>query len=243
MSEVLGGLMLGLAGSLHCAAMCGPLTLALHGPSRPGSGRPRSGRPAPVLPVFAIYQAGRVSTYAAAGLAAGAAGHVITGLGAGRMLAWLAGAVLILSAATYLGIGPSIPAPPLARPVARLAHASRRIGLRHPAAGAFAGGVINACLPCGMLYAALTAAAALGRPIAGLTFMALFGLGSVPALAVVRLLAGAFTPAMRRGFRYGTPVVLVVVGLILIARGFADPSQTPERAAAPHVHGAPVAGS
>jgi hypothetical protein len=238
MSELFGGLILGLAGSLHCAAMCGPLTLALHGP-----GRPASGGSGTMLPRFAIYHAGRVSTYAAAGLAAGAAGHVITGLGAGRVLAWLAGAVLILSAATYLGVGPAIPGPPLARPIARLAQASRRIGLRHPAAGAFAGGVLNACLPCGMLYAALTAAAALGRPGAGLTFMALFGLGSLPALAAVWLLAGAFTPAMRRGFRYGTPVALVVVGLMLIARGFADPSPHPGRAGAPHVHGAPAAGS
>lgn len=242
MSELLAGLVLGLAGSLHCAAMCGPLTLALHGVGRRPPAHPAD-RPGPRLPLFVIYHAGRVSMYAAAGLAAGAAGHVLTAMGAGRSLAWLAGVLLILSAAAHLGIGPAIPALPLAPILGRLARGSRGLGLAHPAAGAFAGGVLNAWLPCGMLYAALTAAAAMGRPGAGLGFMVCFGLGSTPALAVVWLLAGAFTPALKRGFRYGTPVALVVVGLLLIARGYASPPHPPERTPAPHVHWLPAAGS
>jgi sulfite exporter TauE/SafE len=175
-------------------------------------------------------------------LAAGSAGHVVASFGAGRLLAWLAGGVLILSAAAHLGLAPAIPVPPLARPIARLAAASRRVGLRHPAAGAFAGGVLNAWLPCGMLYAALTAAAAFGRPGAGLVFMTLFGLGTTPALAAIWLLAGAVTPRLRRGFRYGTPVALVLVGMLLIARAYAGPSSH-GHAAAPHAHGTAAAGS
>lgn len=236
MTELLAGLVLGLAGSLHCAAMCGPLTLALH-----GAGRRLPGRSGAVLPLFAIYHAGRVAMYAAAGLAAGSAGHVVASLGAGRLLAWLAGGALILGAAAHLGIVRALPAPPLARPIARLARIGRRVGLRHPAAGAFAGGLLNAWLPCGMLYAALTAAAALGRPGAGLAFMTLFGLGTTPALATVWLLAAAVTPGVRRGFRYGAPVALVVVGLLLIARAYAGPP-SPGAATVPHAHGS-AAGS
>jgi sulfite exporter TauE/SafE len=236
MTELLAGLLLGLAGSLHCAAMCGPLTLALRGGVR------TPGRPGSVLPLFAIYHAGRVAMYAAAGLAAGSAGHVVASLGAGRLLAWLAGGALILGGAAHLGLVPALPVPPLARPIAGLARIGRRVGAQHPAAGAFAGGVLNAWLPCGMLYAALTAAAALGRPGAGLVFMALFGLGTTPALATVWLLAEAVTPGLRRGFRYGAPVALVLVGLLLIARAYAGPS-SPGHAAMPHAHGPAVAGS
>lgn len=247
MSEMLAGLVLGLAGSLHCAAMCGPLTLAMHGagrslPGRTLPGQPGPGQRGPMLPLFAIYHAGRVAMYAVMGLAAGSAGHVVASLGAGRLLAWLAGGALLLSAAAHLGIAPSLPVPPLVRPIARLARASRRVGLRHPVAGALAGGVLNAWLPCGMLYAALTAAAALGRPGAGLAFMTLFGLGTTPALATVWLLAGAFTPGFRRGFRYGTPVALLLVGLLLIARAQAGPPSH-GHAAAPHAHGTPAGGS
>jgi sulfite exporter TauE/SafE len=232
------GLLLGLASSLHCAAMCGPVTLALHGPRQRGSGRP-----VPVVPKIAIHHAGRVSMYAVAGVAAGAAGHAITALGAGRVLAWAGGVLLLLTAAAHLGVGPALPGVPLARIVGRVARASRSVWQAHPVAGAFAGGILNAWLPCGMVYAALTAAAALGRPGAGMAFMALFGLGTVPALAAVWLLAGLVTPAMARAFRFGTPVALVIVGLLLIARGYAGSAPDPGDAAEPHVHGMLRAGS
>lgn len=238
MSVLLAGLLLGLAGSLHCVAMCGPLTLALHGPRQRTAGGPK-----PVLPLIVIYHAGRVSTYAAAGYAAGAVGHAITSMGAGRGLAWVAGVALLVSAATHFGIGPALPGLPVARVVGRLARTARGIFQQHPAAGAFAGGVLNACLPCGMLYAAMTAAAALGRPGDGLAFMTLFGLGTAPALAAVWLLAGLFTPAVRRGFRHATPVALVIVGLLLIARAYRGTSPDLDGTPVPHVHWATAAGS
>jgi len=53
---------LGLAGSLHCAAMCGPLLLALPAPPG-GPGRFIAGR--------VVYQLGRVATYRLLGVAAG----------------------------------------------------------------------------------------------------------------------------------------------------------------------------
>jgi sulfite exporter TauE/SafE len=95
-----------------------------------------------------------------------------------------------------------------------------------------------------MVYAALTAAATLGRPGAGLAFMVLFGLGTLPALAAVWLLAGVVTPALRRGFTYATPAALVIVGLMLIARGYAGQAPSPgPPTATPHVHMWPMPGS
>ena len=55
---------LGLLGSLHCAAMCGPLMLAI--PGADGQGRFITDR--------ILYQLGRITTYAALGVIAGLAG-------------------------------------------------------------------------------------------------------------------------------------------------------------------------
>ena len=58
MNALAAGLALGIAGSLHCVAMCGPLVLAA---------APRGRR-------AAWYHAGRWSVYVAMGVAAGALG-------------------------------------------------------------------------------------------------------------------------------------------------------------------------
>jgi sulfite exporter TauE/SafE len=90
-----------------------------------------------------------------------------------------------------------------------------------------------------MVYAALAAAAALGRPAEALLFMALFGTGTLPALAACWALAGAIAPALRQRLRFATPVALAAVGMLLIARGL--PAQTPphdghDLPAVQHVH-------
>ena len=59
---------LGLLGSLHCAAMCGPLMLALP-VSSGGAGRFIAGR------IF--YQLGRITTYCLLGMVAGLIGKSI----------------------------------------------------------------------------------------------------------------------------------------------------------------------
>jgi uncharacterized protein len=215
MSEHLAGLMLGLAGSLHCAVMCGPLMLTL----RRGGGAGATGRGSGVVPLVA-YHAARLAAYGTAGIAAGAAGDGATMLGAGRALAWVGGVVLLASAASHLTVRPLLPLPSPTRLLARLGSASRLQTTRAPLVGALVAGALNACLPCGMVYAALTVAASTGAASDGLRFMLLFGVGTVPALLGTWLVAGMLTPVVRRRLRYSTPVALAVVGLLLIARGY-----------------------
>ena len=59
---------LGLLGSLHCAAMCGPLQFAL--PLPPGG-------PGKVVAGRMLYQLGRVATYCLIGVVAGLSGKSI----------------------------------------------------------------------------------------------------------------------------------------------------------------------
>ncbi len=94
--------------------------------------------------------------------------------------------------------------------------ARRRSGL----SGQALAGFLNGLLPCGMVYVALAASAATGDPLRSALFMALFGLGTWPMMLGVsysgawlnRLFRGKFQPVMR-GW-------MLVLGLLLILRGF-----------------------
>ena len=78
---------LGLLGSLHCAAMCGPLLLALPVPAG-GAGRFVAGR--------IVYQLGRIATYCLLGVVAGLVGKSIFLAGLQRGLSIALGVAMLL---------------------------------------------------------------------------------------------------------------------------------------------------
>ena len=80
-------LALGLLGSLHCAAMCGPLMLAL--PIPPG-------RPSRFVAGRIIYQLGRVATYTLLGVVAGLIGKSIYLAGLQRWVSIALGVAILL---------------------------------------------------------------------------------------------------------------------------------------------------
>jgi sulfite exporter TauE/SafE len=80
-------------------------------------------------------------------------------------------------------------------------------------------GALTGLLPCGLVYAALTAAIGLGGAMNGAVFMFAFGLGSVPALGLI----GVSAKLLRRGaparfFKHAVPVGLAIVALLLVMR-------------------------
>lgn len=157
----LGGMvLLGLAGTLHCAGMCGGFVVCLRGRHAP-------------------YQAGRLLAYGGMGALLGLLGlsaHV-TG---GKALTLAASALMVLVGLGFLGVLPRIePAGPLVGPLkTRLAGLLRR----GTAGAAFGLGLVTGLLPCGMLYAAFARAAASHTPVEGAALMAAFWLGSSPGL-------------------------------------------------------------
>src|SRR5262245_41048188 len=84
--ELWTALLLGLAGSLHCASMCGPLVLAL-AKARPRTMSASTGR--------VCYHLGRVASYCLLGLILGLLGHVVAPTGFQRWLSITLGAALI----------------------------------------------------------------------------------------------------------------------------------------------------
>ncbi len=202
-------LILGLAGSLHCAGMCGPLALALPHPGRGMAGFV-AGR--------VLYQLGRILTYALLGTASGAMGQSLAMAGIQRWVSLAAG-VLVLS---------GLMATAWDAPAAWLGRGTMRVkgwlgwSLRRRTLGSLVVlGMVNGLLPCGLVYAAAVVAATAGGAMAGAGAMALFGLGTVPVMLGIGL-GGRALPASWRGRMSSmVPASLALVGMMLVLRGMA----------------------
>ena len=88
-------------------------------------------------------------------------------------------------------------------------------------------GAINGWLPCGLVYSALLVAASSGGATPGALGMFLFGVGTIPALLVVGVGAGALSARIRQTLTRGAGFLIAVVGLQLMLRGMAALSVVP----------------
>ena len=223
MTALLAGLAFGLVGSGHCAAMCGPLVL-LAAPKPQGLGAHAHVAAPRLASHAALYHLGRMTTYLVLGALAGLAGSALARLGLGRTLAVLAGVFLVLQGlaatrvvSTRLGTH---------RLAASVTAALGRAGAwmrTHRVRGPLLFGALNGLLPCGLLYAALTAAAGFGHFGQALLFMGAFAIGTTPVLAAIGVAGGALTTRVPLGMRRAAPVALAIVGVLLIMRGMSTP--------------------
>lgn len=210
----------GLAGSLHCVGMCGPILLGLHremGAVRGGAGLG-----------FLYYHAGRLWTYGILGFAAAWAGSELAGhLGWQQPLAVLASLAVIVSGAAALGWIPGLrlrlTAPAACASTARRPWLAALVHEPRPSAKLLLGAIMG-LLPCGLVYAALAVAATLPGPAHGALAMLAFGAGTLPALSAL-VLAGRLWP--RRLRLHGTraaALLLLGVGLFMLARALWGPA-------------------
>jgi len=206
----------GLASGVHCVGMCGGIVTAFDAGARP------------VIPIRAAqadgavarrvaFNAGRISTYAAAGGAVallGTAG-VAAGVLPGQQALGMASAVmLLLVGLSLLGLGRVLaPLETLGAPLwRRLAPLAARLLPARTPAQAYAAGLVWGFLPCAMVYAALGAAAFAGGPAAGALAMLAFGLGTLPFL-----LAAGWLAARIRAWRVAAGAILLGSGAFGLA--------------------------
>src|SRR5450756_1616922 len=161
---------LGLLGSLHCAAMCGPLMLAL--PVPPGG-------PARFITGRILYQAGRVATYCLLGVVAGLAGKSIF---LGGMQRWLSIALGVAILGGFLVSKKVSLSAPAVRLVARLKAAMSLQLQRRGFRSLVLLGMLNGLLPCGLVYVAMAGALSRSTVLDGVFYMAAFGLGTLPTM-------------------------------------------------------------
>ncbi len=212
--DLLGFLTLGLLGGFgHCVGMCAPFVLFVSRRYAP----PEGGRRA-ALAAQGWYTVGRITTYAVLGGLAGAAGGVVQKagafLGVQRGALILAGAALVVWAAAALS--------DLARVDAggtlfgRVAGRLKGRVPGHPlAVGLFLG-----LLPCGFLYSAVVAAVGRGGALEGAAALALFGMGTAPALLGVSV-ADELLARHRALLNRLSQIFLLAMGLRFLWRGFA----------------------
>jgi sulfite exporter TauE/SafE len=200
-----GALVAGLATSLHCVGMCGPLACGVGSLAKTEGER---------MAAASVYHAGRLSAYTAIGAVCGALGKEPLGWffhSPAVLLPWALVVALLLLAT---GLEKKIPRPAfLLRIVTRL----RFKAMKLPAiAGAGLTGLFTPFLPCGPLYAVFLALLASGSAARGAEVALAFGLGTVPLLWVAQhqfqRLRKKLTPAgmarIQRGLALVTALVL-----------------------------------
>ncbi|HEX2566756.1 MAG TPA: sulfite exporter TauE/SafE family protein [Burkholderiales bacterium] len=215
---ILAMALLGAASGLHCVGMCGGIVTAF------SSQKISFGKPARDWPRLLAFNAGRITSYALAGAAAGALGSgalLAKALPAQTVLLVLANVILVLVGLQLAGKGAA-----LARIEALGAPLWRRLqpaaagllkGKRFPEV--YAAGLLWGGLPCGLVYGALVlAAAAAGSPIEGAGAMLAYGLGTLPWLMAAGLAAAQLRAWFtRRAVRVAAGTAVLSYGLYGVA--------------------------
>jgi hypothetical protein len=216
---------LGVASSLHCVQMCGPIVLSCGlGAGQPGI-TDAPGKAHYFVLSHLAYNAGRITTYAGLGALAGLAGGTLGMLGrlagVSSLLAIAGGGLMIVAGLLMLGIIPS-----QAFAGMRLFRLSsgflRRVGqlLVTPAAGKrFLLGLSLGFLPCGLIYAALLRSLATGSPLWGAASMLAFGMGTAGALMALGLFSSAIRWRLNRWGNRLAAASVILMGIVLLWRG------------------------
>lgn len=206
-----------LLGSLHCVGMCGGLVTVYAGQAQQG----------PEWTAHAAYNLGRLSIYTLLGALAGLLG---AGLNlAGELLSFqavamrLAGAWMVLwglytlvqafpALQERVGTFPN----PLRRLSAHVMPFYARLRMRKGLGAALGVGLLSATLPCGWLYLFVGTAAGAGSAAAGASMMAVFWLGTLPALATLGVVVKRLSGRLRAQLPLVAALLLVCAGLYTV---------------------------
>ncbi len=218
LAAILSGLVMGLASSLHCAGMCGPIGCAMLMSN--GQLDPRR--------ALLVAEAGKLAAYTLLGAAFGIFGAGVYGVLnlqiAHKVLQWSASLTIVWMGLATLGLVPAMAG--LDRVFAPAAAAVGGLRARWTGSG-YGGlavaGLVWGAMPCAMVYMALFNSVLSGSWVNGAAMMAAFGLGTVPAvtlsvLGLMRVRRLGSTP----GGRWWAGSALAasgVVGLLLTVPG------------------------
>jgi len=208
-----------LVGSVHCAGMCGGFVCFYTGAG--------SGTDAAALRAHAMYNVGRLTSYLTLGAIAGAIGAGVSSLGtmAGvqHAAAMVAGALMIGWAISTIAAQRGVRRGALRAPeswqraLGRVLHAVREQPI---ATRAWLTGMLTTMLPCGWLYVFVATAGGSGSIRAGVLTMAVFWLGTVPALLAVGLGAQRLFGPLRQRLPMLSATLVLVMGLLSISGRF-----------------------
>jgi sulfite exporter TauE/SafE len=234
----------GLAGSLHCFGMCGPLAIAysLHIKDGAPGGlevATHGSHPGTLIYHHLAFHGGRIAAYALTGcLAAGfiriagsvepfhAIRNVLSLLGGGLMVTFGLILLKVISFPSKTGVRASrghrnnpIGAVPGIESGSLFTRTLARLLRSRSTASKWALGFSAGFLPCMLSWAMVTKAAATGNMVAGASLMVFFGLGTAPALLCTGFFASFFTLRMRLTGERAAALSVIAMGLILAWKG------------------------
>jgi sulfite exporter TauE/SafE len=210
----------GMAGSVHCLAMCGGISGAL------GMRARSAAIPQRAATLTACYQIGRLTSYTLAGAVVGAFSGLMQGMFDLQRAALIA---RILAGLVLVGVGTGVLFK--WRPLAVLERLGGRLW-RHLAplariippqgvAGSLLLGMLWGWLPCGFVYSMLIFAALKGGALQSAAMMLFFGLGTAPAVFGAGLLsAGVRRFTLARGLNTVAGWLLLAFGALTIVGPF-----------------------
>jgi len=208
---------LSVAGSLHCAGMCGAFVACAVGLGEP-AGRGSA------WPLHAAYNGGRLVTYSLLGAVAGAMGQAMdlgaASMGFQRAAMVLAGATMVVAGLAMLLKTRGVALPRVRLP--RVLEAGFRRGTAAamaltPVRRALVLGLLTTLLPCGWLYAFALMAAGTASPLWGAAAMAAFWVGTLPIMLAVGGGVRALAGPLRRHVPAVMALAIVAAGVVALS--------------------------
>ncbi len=203
-------LLMGLGGSLHCLGMCGPIALSL--PFQDTS-------MSKTLYRAMSYNLGRVVGYGIFGIIPGLLGHLIY---IGEMQSSLSILLGVLIIAGVIGVYSKNIFPnsgliqKMDYKIQTLMRRLLRVGSRKKL---FQIGIVNAFIPCGMVYIALAGSVLQPSVLQSVVYMMAFGIGTIPLMLVPCLSSNLIKVRTRRRLKKIVPIFMCGLGILFLMRG------------------------
>ncbi|MCU7496789.1 MAG: sulfite exporter TauE/SafE family protein [Ignavibacteria bacterium] len=209
--ELWSAFLIGLAGSLHCAGMCGPLLVALL-LSRRSRLNLMLGR--------IIYNAGRISTYMLLGVVIGTFGSASRLFGFQQNMSVMLGIAILLLVVMPRRYKNKLMGLPLYQFYnVKLQTFMGKVLKNDSFTSMLLLGILNGLLPCGLVYAGLAGALTTAGLKNAVVFMMLFGLGTLPLMFTISIMGQYAGLGLRRKLSRSVPFLSFLLGLIFIFRG------------------------
>ncbi|MGL2993860.1 sulfite exporter TauE/SafE family protein [Flavobacterium sp. TSSA_36] len=202
---------LGLISSLHCVGMCGPIAMMLP---------VDHANPAKKATQIITYQLGRLLAYGSLGLLFGLLGKGFFIAGFQQKLSVFIGILMIIAVVLPERVFANYNfSKPVFRMISKLKQTLGSNFKKKSYSSLFTIGFLNGLLPCGMVYVALFGAVAMQSAMLGVSYMLLFGLGTVPLMSLVVYMKSFLSLSARNRIQKAIPFVAVIIGILFIMRG------------------------
>ena len=201
---------MGLAGSLHCIGMCGPLALSLPVSHNNNWSRISGG---------VIYNSGRIFSYGLLGLVLGSLGNLIIATKWQSDLSIALGIIILIYLFAPKKYFQFTQTNIFNKPFILLRRQLGQLFQSRKLSSFFFIGVLNGFLPCGLIYLALTSSLITASSLNGSMFMVFFGLGTFPLMFATVLMGSYLNQAIRQKIHKAVPALLFCMAVLLILRG------------------------